>query len=322
MQYQYNDTLSKNHARILRISEIISSMIVLAIALNSLTIMVMEKKMYSIMSSMFLLMLLSILVKFRLTHKKEKAKRIISLIQGLLYLSIALIAMVFSGYPNVFQITLMIYLISLIIVRGFAVFRKSRVITKLLNILLILVLFSFTFFSALSIDYDPQVKTEIPVDVSCFLLTSVIVVLHYSIKVIGLAFRNIRFDILLKVARRSMAVEILSGLIILVFAFSLLFTSIEPGMTNFLDALWYCFALVTTIGFGDVTALTITGRVLSFILGAYGIIVVALITSIIVNFYTELKSEDAEKEQQSSAQAKKSQDEAPVTEEKPDNDEQ
>ena len=105
----------------------------------------MEKKMYSIMSSMFLLMLLSILVKFRLTHKKEKAKRIISLIQGLLYLSIALIAMVFSGYPNVFQITLMIYLISLIIVRGFAVFRKSRVITKLLNILLILVLFSFTF---------------------------------------------------------------------------------------------------------------------------------------------------------------------------------
>jgi hypothetical protein len=34
------------------------------------------------------------------------------------------------------------------------------------------------------------------------------------------------------------------------------------------------------------------GRLLSVILGLYGIIVVALITSIIVNFYGEMKSDD------------------------------
>jgi hypothetical protein len=44
---------------------------------------------------------------------------------------------------------------------------------------------------------------------------------------------------------------------------------------------------VTTIGFGDLTAVTDFGRILSVILGAYGIVVVALITSIIVNFYGE-----------------------------------
>ena len=37
------------------------------------------------------------------------------------------------------------------------------------------------------------------------------------------------------------------------------------------------------------TAVSTIGRILSVILGVYGIIVVALITSIIVNFYGEMK---------------------------------
>ncbi len=59
--------------------------------------------------------------------------------------------------------------------------------------------------------------------------------------------------------------------------------------SSYKDALWYCFALVTTIGFGDITAVTDLGRTMSVVLGIYGIIVVALITSIIVNFYGEIK---------------------------------
>jgi len=61
----------------------------------------------------------------------------------------------------------------------------------------------------------------------------------------------------------------------------------EDSITNIGDGLWYCFAVVTTIGFGDITAVTPIGRILTVILGIYGIIVVAVITSIIVNFYNE-----------------------------------
>ena len=50
--------------------------------------------------------------------------------------------------------------------------------------------------------------------------------------------------------------------------------------------------MVTTIGFGDLTPTSQVGRVLSVILGVYGIVGVALITSIIVNFYGEMKKED------------------------------
>ena len=48
---------------------------------------------------------------------------------------------------------------------------------------------------------------------------------------------------------------------------------IEPGIGDFGDALWYCFAIVTTIGFGDISAVSVPGRILSVILGFYGIIV-------------------------------------------------
>ena len=67
-------------------------------------------------------------------------------------------------------------------------------------------------------------------------------------------------------------------------------------MAQFPDALWYTFAVVTTIGFGDFTATTLVGRVLTVILGIYGIVVVAVITSIIVNFYNETAGKDDKKE--------------------------
>ena len=72
-------------------------------------------------------------------------------------------------------------------------------------------------------------------------------------------------------------------------AFSFVLKYYEDSIHTFWDGLWYCFAVVTTIGFGDITATTAVGRALSIILGIYGIIVVSLITSIIVNYYGEMK---------------------------------
>ena len=111
----------------------------------------------------------------------------------------------------------------------------------------------------------------------------------------SIVFSRISFDVLKKIVVKTHAAEIIFGLILLIVTFALLLVFFEPNINDFLDALWYCFAIVTTIGFGDLTAVTIFGRILSVILGAYGIIVVALITSIIVNFYGEMKtSPDAE----------------------------
>ena len=86
----------------------------------------------------------------------------------------------------------------------------------------------------------------------------------------------------------------------------------EPEIETFSDGLWHSFATVTTIGFGDFKVVTAVGRILTAILGLYGIVVVAVITSIIVNFYNETvgkkdktQFEDIEEEESKGKRKKK-----------------
>lgn len=112
------------------------------------------------------------------------------------------------------------------------------------------------------------------------------------VRVMATSFSGVKMNILRKIVRKTYAVEILFGLLLLIVSFSMVFYRLEPDFNGYGDALWYSFALFTTIGFGDRVATTVVGRLLSVILGSYGIIVVALITSIVVNFYNEVKSDD------------------------------
>ena len=109
-------------------------------------------------------------------------------------------------------------------------------------------------------------------------------------------FSRVRLELLRKIARETYGAEILFGLVMLIITFSLVLKITENGIQSYRDALWYCFALVTTIGLGDISAVSDLGRIISVILGIYGIIVVALITSIIVNFYGEIKKTKASEE--------------------------
>ena len=93
-----------------------------------------------------------------------------------------------------------------------------------------------------------------------------------------------------------MVYEIILSLLILVVLCSFYFTLVEPNMTSYVDSLWYSFSVITTIGFGDVYVTTTFGRILSVFLGISGIIVVALFTSVIVNFYNEMNKKRDERE--------------------------
>ncbi len=67
---------------------------------------------------------------------------------------------------------------------------------------------------------------EIPVDIAVLALG---IPLQMLIRITKLSFAHIRYDILIKVIRRSMAAEILTGLLILIAAFSVGLYCVEPG---------------------------------------------------------------------------------------------
>ena len=119
----------------------------------------------------------------------------------------------------------------------------------------------------------------------------ILVVIQTLVHIGNMAFAQINYKVLEKIIRKTYVIEFVFGMLLLIVAFSIVLQRTEASIETFMDGLWYCFAIVTTIGFGDYTAVGLVGRFLSVILGIYGIIVVALITSVIVNFYNEVKDE-------------------------------
>ncbi len=87
------------------------------------------------------------------------------------------------------------------------------------------------------------------------------------------------------IIRKTKVIEEMSGLLLLMLVFALILKGVEPNINTYGDGLWYTFAVVTTIGFGDIAVTSFIGRVLSVILGLYGIINLAVITSVVVNYY-------------------------------------
>ena len=62
----------------------------------------------------------------------------------------------------------------------------------------------------------------------------------------------------------------------------------EPEIHTLGDAVWYCYAVITTIGFGDILVHTPVARIVSIVLSVYAILIIAIITGVVVNFYIHL----------------------------------
>lgn len=68
----------------------------------------------------------------------------------------------------------------------------------------------------------------------------------------------------------------------------------EPSIGTFWDSIWYCFTVVTTIGFGDNSAVAVIPRLVTMALSFYSIFFVAILTSVITSYYIEVMKHRAE----------------------------
>ena len=216
----------------------------------------------------------------------------LSLIRSIILLALDItlaILVIFAKYNlYIFSICGGVYVLSIVVGSIFSLVENRSVRNVIFNTIII------TLFALLAIALFIQVeKSEVP---SIVLIECIIIIIVSLSEVAVVAFSQLKVRTLIKIVSRTYALEIIFGLLTLMIAASLILTLYEPKMSQFPDALWYCFAVVTTTGFGDFYAVTPVGRAITVFLGIYGIVVVAVITSIIVNFYNETKGKDDIKE--------------------------
>ena len=225
-----------------------------------------------------LLGLMHVVMYLRVRTKVYLIKCIVLLIVNLILGVITLFA---KDNPILFSITAGAYCCTIILSRIFNVINNHTARNIFLNVLIML----FALGMCIGLLSVPSKTLE---DVQTVILVECVFIAIVSfVEAMTIALAQLKVKILIKIILSTFSLEVLFGLLVMVVAFSFVFVSVEPNITNFPDALWYCFAVVTTIGFGDFVAVTPIGRVLTVFLGLYGLVVVAVITSIIVNFYNE-----------------------------------
>ena len=97
-----------------------------------------------------------------------------------------------------------------------------------------------------------------------------------------------RMRILTRIMKQTGADHILLCFFIFFAISAVIIWICEPDIPTLRDALWYCYAVITTIGFGDILATTPVARILSVILSAYAVIVISIVTGVIVNYFNQI----------------------------------
>jgi len=90
------------------------------------------------------------------------------------------------------------------------------------------------------------------------------------------------------ILRTSGMNKVLSGFLVFFLISAIIIWLVDPNVESFFDAVWFSFAVVTTIGFGDIVVTSPAARIVAIILALYGILVIAIITGVIVYYISEI----------------------------------
>ena len=234
----------------------------------------------------FVSMGLSGLVTF--IKNRSKYNLIRTLVMLVFCIALGVVVIFAKNDTYLFSLTAGLYCLVVIVSRIFRIIEKKSLRALIYNVIIIVLAALLSIGLLIPVDVDGIGQVIL---IECLFIT-----ITALAEVASVAFGQLKFKVLFKIIIRTFALEVLFGLLATIVASALVLITVEEVFTNFGDALWYCFAVVTTIGFGDIVATTLVGRLITVVLGIYGIIAVAVITSIVVNFYNETSGKkDAKK---------------------------
>lgn len=94
-----------------------------------------------------------------------------------------------------------------------------------------------------------------------------------------------KLRILKAVLKRTHADKIVAGFVVFLLVCAFIILLVEPDITRYTDALWYCYSVFSTVGFGDIVASAFITKVLSVLITVYALLAVAVVTGVVVSFY-------------------------------------
>ncbi len=97
-----------------------------------------------------------------------------------------------------------------------------------------------------------------------------------------------RWRMMRLIIKNTYADKILYQFLVGYFVSAFFIWRIEPDIHSYQDGLWYLFAAATTVGFGDFAAVTVPGRILTAYVAVSGILIVAIVPAVIINYYQEV----------------------------------
>lgn len=102
--------------------------------------------------------------------------------------------------------------------------------------------------------------------------------------------------------KSKLSFTLLAAAAVIILLGTLVMYSIESKdpntkMKTFLDALWWCVATVTTVGYGDVVPVTSVGRMVALVYMFFGIAMISILLSVITNTFYRKKIQKDELEE-------------------------
>jgi voltage-gated potassium channel len=115
-------------------------------------------------------------------------------------------------------------------------------------------------------------------------------------------YDNLSAEIQIPIMISKLSFTLLAAAAVVILLGTLVMYSIESKAPNtkmktFLDALWWCVATVTTVGYGDVVPVTSVGRMVALVYMIFGIAMISILLSVITNTFYRKKIQKDELEE-------------------------